>query len=79
MGKLIDTDVLLANKFENPISYAAFCNLVKRQPSAQLEITRCKDCKRWRSFESGEFKLCQKIGGYWAADDFCSDAERREE
>lgn len=29
--RLIDADKLIEQKFKNPISYAAFCNLVKRQ------------------------------------------------
>lgn len=29
--RLIDADKLLENSFKNPISYNAFCNLVKRQ------------------------------------------------
>lgn len=31
--RLIDADKLMENKFKNDISYNAFCNLVKRQPS----------------------------------------------
>ena len=30
---LIDANKLIECKFKNPISYAAFCNLVKRQPT----------------------------------------------
>lgn len=30
---MIDGDKLIENAFKNPISYNAFCNLVKRQPT----------------------------------------------
>lgn len=58
--KLIDADKLMENKFKNDISYNAFCNLVKRQPSidavkhgrwitVDYEEPRrygCSECKR---------------------------------
>lgn len=31
--RMIDGDKLTENAFKNPISYNAFCNLVKRQPT----------------------------------------------
>lgn len=31
--RVIDANKLIECKFKNPISYAAFCNLVKRQPT----------------------------------------------
>ena len=44
--KLIDADKLLENSFKNPISYNAFCNLVKRQMTVDaVPVVRCKDCK----------------------------------
>lgn len=45
--RLIDADKLLENSFKNPISYNAFCNLVKRQMTVDaVPVVRCKDCKR---------------------------------
>lgn len=35
--RLIDADALIENKFKNDISYKAFVNLVKRQPTIELE------------------------------------------
>ena len=44
--RMIDGDKLIENAFKNPISYNAFCNLVKRQPTVDaVEVVRCKDCK----------------------------------
>lgn len=48
--RLIDADKLMENKFKNDISYNAFCNLVKRQPS--IDAVPAKH-GRW-----------QYIGGY---------------
>lgn len=46
MKGLIDATKLIECKFKNPISYAAFCNLVKRQPTVDaVPVVRCKDCK----------------------------------
>lgn len=38
--KMIDADALIANKFKNDISYNAFVNLVKRQPTIEPERKR---------------------------------------
>lgn len=72
--RLIDADKLMENKFKNDISYNAFCNLVKRQPSIDaVPVIRCKDCKYW----NGEGKYCDyDMSGL--RDDFCSLAERKE-
>lgn len=44
--RMIDGDKLTENAFKNPISYTAFCNLVKRQPTVDaVPVVRCKDCK----------------------------------
>ena len=37
MSRLIDADALIANQFKNDISYKAFVNLVKRQPTIEPE------------------------------------------
>lgn len=38
--RLIDADALIENKFKNDISYNAFKNLVKRQPSVDVQPVR---------------------------------------
>lgn len=59
---------------------------LRKLPSAQSEIIRCKDCKHWR--EGTSFSYCDKLYGMGvldaldymvAEDDYCSMAERREE
>lgn len=54
--RLIDADALLLQKFKNPISYAAFCNLVKRQmtvtPEALAEAYK-------RGWNDGRRKLAE--------------------
>lgn len=55
--KLIDADKLMENKFKNDISYNAFCNLVKRQPS----IDAVKH-GRWISCSSSEHYKCSCCG-----------------
>ena len=37
MSRLIDADALIAHQFKNDISYKAFVNLVKRQPTVEPE------------------------------------------
>lgn len=82
--KLIDADKLMENKFKNDISYNAFCNLVKRQPSIDaVPVVRCKDCACWdTSWEPTRAKegehWCSAHDIYMGAEDFCSQAERRE-
>ena len=44
--RLIDGDKLTENAFKNPISYNAFCNLVKRQPTVDaVPVVRCRNCR----------------------------------
>ena len=81
MSRLIDEDALLANKFRNPISYAAFCNLVKRQPTAHPEM-RCEDCDSAEPAGKGIYCLTHSV--YMRCGDYCSywqkeEAERRED
>lgn len=40
MARWIDADALMAHEFKNDISYKAFCNLVKRQPAADVAPVR---------------------------------------
>lgn len=55
---------------------------LKKLPSAQPEIIRCKDCKYWREHKyfrvtKGYVPFCGFNAIYTKADDFCSRAERR--
>lgn len=68
--RLIDADKLMENKFKNDISYNAFCNLVKRQPSIDaVQVIRCKYYKE-------NTLVCSRYG--LEDDDYCSWAERKE-
>lgn len=81
--RLIDADKLMENKFKNDISYNAFCNLVKRQPSIDaVPVIRCKDCKYAYITNDGECKYCDiwfpVEAKYLDGDYYCASAERRE-
>ena len=54
---------------------------LKQLPSAQPEITHCKDCKHFWVDRYKKLTWCSRINyGYgYQADDFCSKAERRTE
>jgi hypothetical protein len=53
---------------------------LKSVPPAQPEIIRCKDCKHHHRDNSGAYYCGRKDYGYgWGLNDFCSDAERRED
>ena len=58
-------------------------DLRERIPSAQPEITRCKDCKHKNAYrfppKYDERDYCEKHGKVVDVADFCSWAERREE
>ena len=74
--RLIDADKLIENVFKNPISYAAFCNLVKRQPTVDaVPVVRCKDCKWWRDTDHTckEHSLVSPM----MAEEYCSRGERK--
>lgn len=56
--------------------------LLEKLPSAQSDIVRCKDCKRWNTVidrTKAEYGLCQIRTQLEATkrDDWCSRAERR--
>ena len=56
-------------------------DLIKHNVEA---VVRCKDCIHWipgRIAENGDFiqPRCERNGGGWSSDDYCSCAERREE
>lgn len=81
--RLIDADKLMENKFKNDISYNAFCNLVKRQPSIDaVPVIRCKDCKYAYITNDGECKYCDvwfpDEAEYMDGDYYCASAEREE-
>ena len=52
-------------------------------PSAQPEITRCKDCKNWDTTWTNDFSpnyhYCSMVDGVRKDDWYCADAEREEE
>ncbi|MBQ1573681.1 MAG: hypothetical protein IIZ78_21360 [Clostridiales bacterium] len=76
--KLIDADKLMENKFKNDISYNAFCNLVKRQPSVDaVPVVRCRDCKIRYTVRCGMFD--DDSEGEWTDDNgFCQYGESKE-
>ena len=51
---------------------------IKDLPSAQPEIIRCKDCK-WYFRGGATCMYCGLPHGVRSKDDYCSDAERKEE
>ena len=82
MSRPIDADALIENKFKNDISYKAFVNLIKRQPTVEPEIIHCRDCKHWREHKYAKetkryIPFCGFNAIYTEADDYCSKAERR--
>lgn len=70
--RLIDADKLMENKFKNDISYNAFCNLVKRQPS----IDAVKH-GRWTRLGDNSYKCseCGEVSCCFA--DYCPDCGAR--
>lgn len=57
--KLIDADKLLENSFKNPISYNAFCNLVKRQMTVDAVPVRHG---RWKHKKDLKQFFCDQCG-----------------
>ena len=58
--------------------------LIEDAPSAQLEIIRCKDCRYYKTYQyvNGIRKFLPKCSFnniYVAEEDFCSQAERRQD
>ena len=73
--RLIDADVLISNQFKNDISYKAFVNLVKRQPTAEPK------CGEWtpihkgeRGFSAGDFRcsVCHQPNKCYTMTNYCS-------
>ena len=54
--RLIDADALIENQFKNDISYKAFVNLVKRQPTIEAEpsLEDCACCVLMKKAEPRE-------------------------
>ena len=54
---------------------------LRNDPEAEwVEIIRCKDCKHHHRDNSGAYYCGRKDYGYgWGLNDFCSDAEKRED
>lgn len=70
--RAIDGDALIANQFKNDISYKAFVNLVKRQPTIEPERKNGK----WIDLDYTEAWLykcdqCGKRSDF--KDNYCSD------
>ena len=76
----MDSDYEIAQRNQYDMDKLA----IETVPSAQPEIIRCKDCKRWDDSPSSTiaptFHRCRKFNNHHTeATDFCSYAERREE
>lgn len=84
--RLIWADALIACKFKNDISYKAFENLVRRQPTIDAEpIVRCKDCKHLMTYNDGTYDCKYLVEKMFAEgelnnkpNDFCCWGERKE-
>lgn len=57
-----------------------FIDWIDEAPTVEPEIIRCENCKHHHRDNSGVYYCEIKDYGYgWGLNDFCSDAERREE
>lgn len=70
-------------KVTNKVLPNAFSLFETEYPSAQ-ELIRCKDCVHWipgTITGKAEYILprCKRNGGVWLSDEYCSNAERREQ
>ena len=68
-------------KIINDIEYVMLSEVqmkMRKLPSAQPEIIRCRDCKCWRELPNGCQGFCDMHSTYPTLTDFCSWAERRE-
>ena len=84
MGRMIDADKLKKdvldlqncyNGFSDTYDKACIIGVIDEQPSAEPEIIRCKDCRRY-----GKDNCFVKIQMLWELrpDDYCSYGERKE-
>ena len=53
--------------------------LIDSQPTVQLEIIRCKDCKQFRRWIDTDICFCDITEAEMSDNDFCSRAVRRED
>ena len=44
-----------------------------------VPVVRCKECKNWTRRECGSYGTCWMRDGFYDADWFCADGERRSE
>lgn len=73
--RLIDADKLVDNQFKNDISYNAFVNLVKRQPTVDaVPVVRCQNCKHHPIHGDG-YCPAPEISMLLIDDEFCSYGE----
>ena len=74
----IDRDKLIENKFKNDISYNAFVNLVKRQPTANVV-----DKERYDRLLENSLIISDALSKYQSADMVevvrCKDCKHREQ
>lgn len=58
-------------------------DMLKRVPSAQPEIIRCRDCKHYyyadNRIPQEQMCTCDLDGDRWSPDSYCSFAERKED
>ncbi len=81
------TDGTTRVEYPVPITTSEMLDLIAAQPA--VELTRCKDCERWKAEEGQTFGKCenwsvaelpgllQAVTHMTGPDDFCSDARRR--
>ena len=75
--RLIDADALPKEISWDKIENTAFWETINEQPTIDaVPVIRCKDCK-WYEFD--EKLHCGLPHGVRLKDDYCSDAERKEE
>lgn len=71
MSDLISREAAIDAVRDYPDDLISQLTAIEDLPSAQSEITRCKDCKHY------DGRPCGIVDWYNTADDFCSRAERR--
>ena len=75
--RLIDADALPKEISWDKIENTAFWETINEQPTIDaVPVIRCKDCK-WYEFD--EKLHCGLPHGVRLKDDYCSDAERKED
>lgn len=62
--------------------YISFDEIDNAPTVDAVPVVRCKDCKYWdkdEPFGGSDLCECKAHGGYFLANDYCSDGERRED